>query len=122
MRKVSKIIASSLSIMLISACTSTTMLKSTPSGAKFYANGQYLGEGPVSYSDKKPVGSTTVIEVKKPGFQDKTLTISRSEELNVGALVGGILLSPTLIGLLFFVWIMDYKPYHVVDLEPEPAK
>jgi hypothetical protein len=115
-------VASLLLISFLAACASTTMLKSTPAGAKFYADGHYLGEGSVSYTDKKIVGSTTVIEVKKEGFKDKVASISRSAQLNAGALVGGILLSPTVLGLLFFLWVMDYSPYYVFDLEPNNNK
>ena len=74
-------------------------------------------EESVSYSDKKIVGSSTVIEVKKEGYKDKVASISRNGHLNAGALVGGILLAPTVVGLLFFLWVMDYNPYYVFDLE-----
>jgi hypothetical protein len=108
-----------LSLMtLLSACASITTLKSTPEGAKFYANGQYLGEGSVTYSDTKPVGAQTIIEIKKKGYANKTAVLSRTEQVNVGALVAGILLAPTVVGLLFFLWVCDYSPYHVFDLEP----
>lgn len=107
---------------LLTGCTSTTTIKSTSPHAKIYADGRYLGEGSVSYSDTKVVGSKTVIEIKKDGFQDKAATITRSGQINVGALVGGILLAPTVVGLLFFLWVADYDNYYAFDLEPELAK
>lgn len=132
MKYVKKAIAALSLMTFLTACASTTTLKSTPAGAKFYANGHYLGEGPVTYSDTKPVGSKTVIEIKKEGYADKTAILSRTEQVNVGALVGGILLAPTVVGLLFFLWVCDYNPYYVFDLEqvneivpkntPTPAK
>ncbi len=111
-----------LSLNLLVACASTTILKSTTPGAKIYADGKYLGEGSVTYSDKKTVGSSTVIEIRHEGFKDKMASISRSGQLNAGALVGGILLAPTVIGLLFFLWIMDYDSYYAFDLEPNSKK
>jgi len=107
-----------LSLGLLVSCASTTTLKSNVSGAKFYADGQFIGEGAVVYSDKKIVGSSTVIEVKKDGYKDKSAVISRSNGVNVGALVGGILFAPTIVGLLFFLWVTDYSPYHAFELEP----
>lgn len=111
-----------LLIALLTGCASTTTIKSTSPNAKIYADGKFLGEGSVAYSDKKVIGSHTVIEIKKDGFKDKFATISRSEQLNVGALVGGILLAPTVVGLLFFLWVTDYDNYYVFDLEPELAQ
>lgn len=106
-----------LSMSFLLSCSSTTIIKATSSGAKFYADGHYLGEDLVSYTDKKIVGSSTVIEIKKEGFKDKIASISRSGQLNPAALVGGILLSPTVVGLLFFLWVVDYNPYYVFELE-----
>ena len=117
MKYIQMVLIAILSLSMMSACVSTTVLKSSPPGAKFYADGHYLGEGPVTYSDKKTSLSQTLIEIKKEGYADKTVILKRNEELNVGALVGGILLAPTVVGLLFFLWITDYSPAHSYDLE-----
>ena len=119
MKFFSAALASILLISFLTSCVSTTTLKSTPAGAKFYADGHYLGEGSVTYSDKKIVGSTTLIEIKKEGYKEKTVAIARNGQVNVGALIGGILLAPTFFGLAFFFWVMDYNSYYVFDLEPK---
>ncbi|MCA9506861.1 MAG: hypothetical protein KC505_00385 [Myxococcales bacterium] len=107
-----------LMLVLGGGCASATILKAE-TGAKIYVDGRYVGEESAFYSDKKVIGSFTVVEVKKPGFKDKVAIINRSGEINTPALVGGILLAPTVVGLLFFLWVMDYRPYYVFDLEPE---
>lgn len=116
-----KLISSILIVTIFTSCASSTVIKSSVSSAKIYADGNFIGEGSGYYSDRKITGSTTVIEIKKEGYKDKVAQISRSGQLNVGALVGGILLAPSLVGLLFFLWITDYKDYYAFDLEPETA-
>lgn len=117
MHFIKRVVSGIICVSILCSCVSTTTLKSTQPGTKIFADGHYLGEGSVSYSDKKVSGSDTVIELKKEGFADKTVTINRSGQVNVGAIVGGILLAPTLFGLLFFLWSTDYKPYYVFDME-----
>lgn len=99
---------------VLASCTSTTVLKAS-SGSKIYADGKFLGEGQVVYADKKIAGSTTVVEIKKEGFKDEITKISRTGSINTGALVGGILLSPTIFGLLFFLWVVDYDSYYAFE-------
>jgi hypothetical protein len=119
MKTIKAIVAAILTVCLLSACTSTTVLKTNNPKAKIYADGKYIGEGQASYSDKKVVGSRTVIELKAEGHQDYVTTISRSGQVNPGALVGGILLAPTFFGLLFFLWVMDYNDYYSFEVQPE---
>lgn len=114
-----KLIFLAVGLMLIfTACTSTTVLKASSPHAKIYADGKFLGEGQVVYSDKKIAGSKTVVEVKRAGFKDEIATISRSGSINAGALVGGILLAPTFFGLLFFLWVTDYDNYYAFEQTP----
>ena len=96
-------------------CVSSTTIRSTPQGAKLYADGEYLGKTPYIYEDKKFVGSVTTLELKKEGHKTEHFTITRDRKINVPALVGGIFV------LVPFLWVMDYKPSYTYELEPDSS-
>lgn len=98
--------------ILLSSCASTTMIQSTPSGAKLYMNGEQVGTTPYTHTDTKIVGSTTTIRLVVEGYQDFYSVLQRNEQLSVGALIGGIFV------LVPFLWIMEYKPSHMYELTP----
>ena len=94
----------------LAACSSSTVIRSNPTGAKVFLDGSYVGTTPYTLSDHKIVSSSTSIRLEYPGLQPYSTSISRSEELSVLALIGGIFL------LVPFLWIMDYKGEHTYDL------
>lgn len=100
-------------VILFSSCASTTMISSVPSGAKLYIDGELVGTTPYKYSDTKVVGNTVNVDLKKEGYQPFYTSFSRTEQVNAGAIVGGL--------FLFFpyLWAMDYKPTHNYELTPE---
>ncbi len=110
-------------MLLQVSCASTTIINSSPSGAKLYIDGAPVGRTPYTYTDTKIVGSTTMIRLKKPGCQTVNTVISRSESFSVGACIGGAFV------LVPFLWIMGYNPsrnYELdcnssTQLEDEPA-
>ena len=95
---------------MFSSCVSTTMIQTSPSGAKVYLDGESVGTTPYTHSDTKVVGSTTTVLIKKEGYEDFVTSISRNEEVDVGAVVGGIFF------LFPFFWTMKYKPIHNYEL------
>jgi hypothetical protein len=97
---------------LATACTSQTVIRSNPSGAKVFIDNGYVGTTPYTLSDKKIVGSSTSVRLEYPGLQPTTVTLSRSEELQIGALIGGLFL------LVPFLWVMGYKGEHTIELRP----
>lgn len=101
-----------VSIILFSSCVSTTVLNSSPQGAKLYIDGEPVGTTPYTHSDTRIVGSTTPIRLSMEGYQDYNGALKRNEEANVGAIIGGIFL------LFPFLWTMDYKPAHTYELIP----
>ena len=106
-----KIVAALLaSVVLFSSCASTTMIQSNPSEAKVYLDGESVGSTPYTMRDTKIVGSTTTVVLKKEGYEDFVTSISRNEEVDAGAIIGGIFL------LFPFLWTMKYKPIHNYDL------
>lgn len=102
----------STSILLIS-CSSTTMIQSYPSGAKVYLDGEPVGTTPYTHRDAKIVGSTTTVKLEKEGYETLNTAFSRDEDVDVGAIIGG------LICLVPFLWIMKYRPTHSYELTPE---
>ena len=97
--------------LLTVSCSSTTKISSSDREARIYVNGEYLGNGSAVYSDQKIVGSTNTVTIKKKGCRDNNYTFARSEELDVGACIGGVL------AFAPFLWIMKYKPIHSYDFE-----
>jgi hypothetical protein len=47
----------------------------------------------------------------KEGYEDFMASFSRDEEVDVGAVIGGIFF------LFPFLWTMKYKPFHTYELE-----
>ncbi|MBO0939649.1 PEGA domain-containing protein [Fibrella sp. HMF5335] len=96
--------------ILISSCTSSTLINSQPTGAKLYVNGQYAGVTPYQYSDTKIVGSTTDLRLEKDGYEPLRVPLVRNERADGGAIIGGIFL------LFPFLWTMKYDPEHTYEL------
>jgi hypothetical protein len=94
------------------ACESSTVIRSNVPGAKVYLDGAYVGVTPYTMSDTKIVGSRTQVRVEAVGYQPVNMSITRSEEFDVVACIGGAFL------LVPFLWIMGYRADHNVELVP----
>ncbi|MDD3167184.1 MAG: PEGA domain-containing protein [Bacteroidales bacterium] len=107
------------SILLFASCGSSTLIHSVPSGAKIYIDDRVVGVTPYEHYDTKIVGSRTRVRLQKEGYEDLRTTFSRSEELDAGALIGG---------LFFYIpvlWIMGYerdRTYELMPIEPETVE
>jgi hypothetical protein len=98
--------------MLISGCASTTLIQSDPTGAKVYLDGEPMGKTPYTHTDTKITGSPTQVKLVKEGYEDFHTVIVRNEEVDVGAVVGGVFF------LIPFLWVMKYKPVRTYELTP----
>lgn len=98
--------------MLVASCSSTTMIQSSPTGAKLYVDGEPVGKTPYTHRDTKIVGSSTTIKMEKEGYEPLTTSFSRNEEVDVGAIIGGLFV------WIPFLWTMRYKPTHSYELTP----
>jgi uncharacterized protein YceK len=98
--------------ILLSGCASTTMIHSIPDGAKVYLNEELAGTTPYLHSDTRIVGSTTRVRMEKEGYETLHTSFSRDEEVDAGAIIGGIFF------LVPFLWTMKYKPAHTYELVP----
>ena len=61
--------------------------------------------------DSEIFKSSTRVELKEEGYENFTTTITKDEEVNVGAIIGGLFV------WVPFLWVMDYKPTHTYELE-----
>lgn len=101
----------SLSILLAS-CSSTTIIQSSPSGAKIYVDGEPAGNTPYTHTDTKIVGSTTSVKIVAEGYEPLITSFSRDEEVDVGAVIGGFFV------MVPFLWTMKYKSSRTYELTP----
>ena len=97
---------------LFSSCASTTLIVSDPPGAKLYVNDEPLGRTPYTYTDTKIVGSTNIVRLELEGYEPLYTSFSRNEEVDPGAIIGGIFV------MVPFLWTMKYKPSHFYELKP----
>lgn len=99
-------------ILSTSSCASTTIINSNPQGAKVYMNQSFVGTTPYTHTDTKIVGSTTSVKLTKEGYEDFNTVLSRNEQVDAGAIVGGVF------ALIPFLWVMGYDPVHTYELTP----
>ena len=108
--KANKFIAIFFLIILMSGCSSTTLIQSVPNGAKLYLDGESVGTTPYSLRDTKITGSSTIIKLIMDDYEPLIATITKDEEINAGAVIGGVFF------LIPFLWTMEYKPVHNYEL------
>jgi len=108
-----RVLAVAILIPFVTACASATTIRSFPSGAKVYLNGEYVGETPVVHEDMEIAGSSKKVKLTHDGYRDQVGTI-RKEELKVMPLVVGLccLLIPLL-------WVTGYPDEYRFVLEKE---
>jgi hypothetical protein len=98
--------------LVMTGCSSTTTFNSIPSGAKLYLDGAYMGTTPVTYSDTKIVMTTTTVRLEMEGYDPFVGSITRNEEADVGAIVGGLFV------VVPYLWALQYRPDHTYVLKP----
>lgn len=98
--------------VLLASCSSTTIIQSTPSKANVFIDGALVGTTPYQHTDSKIVGSSMVIKIEKEGYKPLVTTITRDEQVDVGAVIGGVFLTVP------FLWTMKYNPTHNYQLLP----
>lgn len=55
--------------LFVFGCASTTLIKSSPPGAKLQVDGQVLGETPHFYTDKAAAGTVKTVTLRKEGYK-----------------------------------------------------
>jgi hypothetical protein len=113
---------------LATGCASTTVIRSSPSGATVRdIHGQKVGKTPYTYSGTGTINSSETFTIEKPGYEDTTVTVKRDQVNGLaiaGWSAGALLTSWSIIGLGLaagILWSADYPPVYNVDLDPLPA-
>ena len=91
-----------LTLVFASGCASSVQINSEPPGADVTVNGQHIGTTPTSYSDTAIVGTTHQVRLEKEGYETTSAQLTRTGNLNVGALIGGLFC------LFPFLWVLNY--------------
>ncbi len=105
-----------MAVVMLSSCSSSTVISSVPPGAKVTVNGMYKGTTPYTMTDTKILGSSSSVRLELQGYQPREVVIVKNEQVNVGAVIGGLFF------WLPFIWTMGYEPTHTYELTPETSK
>jgi hypothetical protein len=97
--------------LLASACTSSTIIRSSDPESRIYVNGEYMGTGEAYYSDEKVAFSRNKVEIRKDGCRPEYHSFRRNEDADVGAIIGGFFLTVP------FLWVTEYKPYRSYEFD-----
>ncbi len=103
-----------LTLLTLSACSSTTMIRSSDPEARIYVNGEYIGTGQAAYTDRKVAFSNNDVVLRKEGCLPKSYSFRRNEDPDGGAIVGGILVGVP------FLWVTEYKGTHAYEYDCSP--
>lgn len=105
-----------MSFLILSAsflsCSSTTMIHTIPEGAKVYMNDELKGVTPYKHTDSAISGTVTSMTFRMDGYEDFFTSLNKNEQVDVGAVIGGIFF------LFPFIWTMGYNPAHTYELYP----
>lgn len=88
---------------MLTACSSTTVIKSSDPDARILVNGEYLGTGQAFYTDRKVAFSKNQVTIRKEGCEDQHHEFRRNEDPDFGAIIGGIFF------YVPFLWVTEYK-------------
>jgi len=97
--------------LFVSACSSSTVIRSSDPDARIYVNGEYVGTGQATYTDKKVAFSNNDVEIRKEGCAPATYSFRRNEKPDAGAIVGGLLVTVP------FLWVTEYKSEHAYEFD-----
>jgi hypothetical protein len=107
MKKVS-IIAVCIALMCIMGCASGGMINTIPSDVKVFDGDNMLGRTPYFYWDREPSEYTKELTLKKEGYADNKIKITKN------VFYVHRLFAPPLLAL---PWVLGYKPEYLFELE-----
>lgn len=96
-------------MMNIVACTSTTVIRSYPIGAKIYMDNKLVGKTPYEHTDRKWFLGKQRIRIEKKDYETISDTLYRSQEWDIGAILG----------ILSLPWCRKYKSEQFYELKKQ---
>lgn len=106
-----------LLILFATACSSSTMITSSPTNTRLFINGQAVGETPYRLRDSKIVFSETEIRLERNGYETIYATIAKDSQPKAGPIIGGFFL------VIPWLWALGYAPnYHYVLNRTQPQE
>ncbi len=96
-----RLLALTLVCVSISACATSTTIKSIPPGARAYVDQRFIGETPVKFSDSSVFWTKRRLVLKKEGYLDAEIGL-RKDKVRVVPLVG------TFFILVPVFWLLGY--------------
>jgi hypothetical protein len=96
-----------LSVLFLFGCASTTYIKTIPSGAKVMDANSIKGLTPYMHWDRAMGGSRT-FTLKKEGYKDKTITITKTDFNPMRLIAPPVLAWP---------WVYDYPDEYIFELD-----
>jgi hypothetical protein len=98
--------------LFVSACVSSTNIKTRPDGANVFIDNIKVGVTPMRYSDTAIAGTAKALKLEKEGYESFE-TVIRKSEFEWGPCIGGIFV------LFPFIWILGYPETYEFELNPE---
>jgi len=105
-------ISAMFTFLILTNCTSSTIISSRPTGANVVVDGQNLGEAPAQWSDTVWAGTKNNVQLSLPGYIDSRSIIA-ADQWSIGRVVVSV--------LCFFpglLWSTDYRPSYEFALQP----
>ncbi len=102
-------------LLVASGCASSTHIRASDPDARIYVNGEYIGTGAARYRDRKVSFAKNEVTIQRPGCQAEQHDFRRNEDADLGAIVGGFLLTVP------FLWSLEYKDERAYEYDCEPV-
>ena len=64
----------------LAACSTASRFHTKPDGAKLYINGDYIGETPVVFTDRRGFPKRLHIQIRKEGYKDLDFYLDKSND------------------------------------------
>ena len=111
-----KLIALMTVFFFLFGCASATIIKSKPSGAKVYLDGEIKGETPYTYTSAGIWGTKKMVVLKKEDYKESVQQIKKDHVNWVTVIIGALVFYPLLL------WGADFPTEYNFEMEKLESK